>query len=202
MSKGIIGIDIDNVTCNTSSAIIDYYNKLSGDNLKLSDINEYYIENFVLPEWKDKFHKLFMDKKFWKTVNIIEDCQYYINKLIENGYRIVFITSTEPYNYYKKSKWLSRMFPNIDLRDSLISIKDKQLMSTYIDYLVDDYNKNLEDKFDNYGNFLEAKYRKIIFNCNDTYNWTKNFVCDGVNSFMALNWKQVYEIILRGSDND
>lgn len=182
--------------------MIDYYNKLSGDNLKIQYIKSCYIEDYVLPEWKENFYKLFLDKEFWKTVSVIEDSQKYINKLIEDGFRIIFITSTEPYNYYKKSKWLKRLFPNINLRDSLVSIKDKQLMSGCIDFLIDDSPFNLENKFDNYGNYLVAKYKKIIFNYNNTYNWTKNFECDNTNSFMALNWKQVYEIILRGSDND
>ena len=195
ISKAIIGIDIDNVLCETSKCMIEYYNKLANDNLTIADINNYYIEEFVKTEWKDNFYKLFLDTKFWKTVTIIKDAQKYIHKLIEDDYRIIFITSTEPYNYYKKSNWLSRMFPNINLRDSLVSIKDKQMMSANIDFLIDDYPKNLENIYDNYGNYLTANYKKIIFDYNGQYMWTKNFKCDNVNSFRATNWCEVYKII-------
>lgn len=185
------------MVCNTGQAVINYYNNLSGDTLKLSDIKEYYIENFVLPEWKDKFHKLFLEKNFWKTVTILDECQYYINKLIEDDFRVVFITSTEPYNYYKKSNWLHKMFAKINLKDSLVSLKDKQLMSAYVDVLIDDYPKNLEDTIDDYGNSLKANYKKIIFDYNGQYTWTKKFECNNIDTFRATNWEEVYKIIIK-----
>ena len=75
ISKAIIGIDIDNVLCETSKCMIEYYNKLANDNLTIADINNYYIEEFVKTEWKDNFYKLFLDTKSWKTVTIIKDAQ-------------------------------------------------------------------------------------------------------------------------------
>lgn len=195
MSKAIIAIDIDGVVCNTGQAMINYYNKLSGDNLTLLDIKNYYIEEQVLPEWKKDFHKLFLDTKFWKTTIVIEDSQKYINKLIDNNYRIIFATSAEPYNFYKKSSWLKKIFPNINLRDSLVSIKDKQLLSNSIDLMIDDYPKNLENKYDDYGNYLIADYNKIIFDYNGEYTWTKNFECNNINTFRATNWEEIYKII-------
>lgn len=192
MSRAIIGVDIDNVLCETSRCMVSYYNQLANDNLTLVDIKQYYIEEFVKPEWKEEFYKLFLHTEFWKTVNIIENAQKYINQLIEDDFRIIFITSTEPYNYYKKSKWLARMFPNINLRDSLISIKDKQITSAYVDTLIDDYPNNLIDRYDDYGNYLIADYKKIIFDYNGEYMWTKDFKCDNINSFRANNWYDAY----------
>ena len=200
MSKAIIGVDIDGVLCNTGQAMIDYYNSLSGDNLTLLDIKNYYIEEYVKPEWKKDFHKLFLDNKFWKTVKVINDAQKYVDKLIDNDYRIVLVTSTEPYNFYKKSRWLSRMFPKINLRDNLISCKDKQLMSSYIDILIDDYPKNLQNKYDNYGNYLTADYIKIMFDHNGQYAWTKEFKCNNVDSFRVHNWQETYDLICALSD--
>jgi len=174
--------------------MVDYYNSLSGDNLKFQDITDYYMEKFVNPVWQTDFYKLFLDTNFWKTVKIIDGAQEYVNQLIKDDFRVIFVTSTEPYNFYKKSKWLMRTFPNIDLRDSLISIKDKQLLS-YLDILIDDYPKNLIDKKDNYGNLLKAKYKKILFDLDGQYMWTKTFGYDNEDSFRAFNWDDVYNIV-------
>jgi len=196
MSKLIIGVDVDNVICNTSETVLKYYNKRADDNLTTEDIKTYYIEDYVKPNWKDGFYNIFLNKTIWKNINEIKDCRKYINKLIENDYRIIFVTSTEPYNYYKKSKWLSKLFPNINIRDSLICIKDKQLLSGNIDILIDDCPKNLSDIIDNYGNKLTANYKKIIFDYEGKYGWTKSFKVDNVDKFKAYSWEDVYKKII------
>ena len=196
MSKLIIGVDVDNVICNTSETVLKYYNKRADDNLTTEDIKTYYIEDYVKPNWKDGFYNIFLNKTIWKNINEIKDCRKYINKLIENDYRIIFVTSTEPYNYYKKSKWLSKLFPNINIRDSLICIKDKQLLSSNIVVLIDDCPKNLSDIIDNYGNKLTANYKKIIFDYEGKYGWTKSFKVDNVDKFKAYSWEDVYKKII------
>ena len=64
----------------------------------------------------------------------------------------------------------------INMKDSLVSLKDKQLMSAYVDVLIDDYPKNLEDIVDDYGNSLKANYKKIIFDYDEMYEGKINSV--------------------------
>lgn len=194
MSKAILGVDVDNVCCNTGEAVINYYNKLANDNLSLSDVKSYYAEKYVKDWWKDKFYKLFLDSNVWKSIAVIDGCKEVIDKLYDEDYRIIFVTSTEPYNAYKKTNWLSRLFPQIDMRDSFISIKDKQLLSN-IDLLFDDYPENLANKIDKYGNRLFAKYKKVNFTNGGTYLWTQDFQCDGFDSFKANTWNEFYDIV-------
>ena len=54
-----IGIDIDNVLNNLCEAVLSVYNEEADDNLKVSDITKYNIENFVKPQYKDGFYKIF-----------------------------------------------------------------------------------------------------------------------------------------------
>ena len=68
-------------------------------------------------------------------------------------------------------------------------------MLSYLDILVDDYPKNLLDKTDGYGNLLTADYKKILFDLDGQYMWTKNFKCDNRDSFRAFNWNDVYDIV-------
>ena len=60
----IIGIDCDNVLNNLTEELIKLYNVDANDSLILSDIKRYRIDDFVIPEYKDKIKDYFLDKKF------------------------------------------------------------------------------------------------------------------------------------------
>ena len=183
----IIGIDIDGTINNLCECVLNIYNKDSGDNLKTSDITQYYIENFVKDEYKENFYKYFVDKRVWKLVEINKEAQYYINKLNSEGHEIYFVTSTEAENVKKQSDWLKRCFPNMDIRKRLIICHNKQLLSE-LTFLIDDYQKNL----------LNGKYKKIIL----SYPWNIDFDCNSNGIFRANNWKEIYDIIYKEMDYD
>ena len=46
-------VDVDNVLNNLAESVINVYNEDSGDNLKIEDIHNYYIENYV----KESYNK-------------------------------------------------------------------------------------------------------------------------------------------------
>lgn len=176
----IIGIDIDNVLNNLCEAVLSVYNEDAADNLKVKDIKTYYIENFVKLEFKENFNSYFLNRRVWKRIQLIEDCQKYIAKLFREGNEIIFITSTEPQNLPKKANWLKRNFPFINIRKALYSCPRKQYMSG-IDILIDDASHNL----------YNSNYKGIIFD----YPWNRNFKEDNINYFRAKNWKDIYDII-------
>lgn len=176
----IIGIDLDNVLNNLCEAVLSVYNEDSGDNLKPYNIKTYYIDNFVKPPYQKTFKNYFIDKRVWKRIKLIDDCQKYISKLFKEGHTILFITSTEPENLKKKANWITRNFPYINVRKSLFSCPVKQYMSG-IDVLIDDAAHNLEN----------AKYKGIIFD----YPWNQDFVTDDKQFFRARSWEEIYNII-------
>lgn len=176
----IIGIDIDNVLCTTTQAVLSVYNEDAADNLKIENIKSYYIENFVKLEFKNNFSSYFLSKKVWKKINLVKNCQKYIANLYRDGHTILFITSTEPENLKKKSNWLKRNFPYINIRKALFSCPKKQYMSG-IDILIDDASHNLEG----------ASYKGIILD----YPWNQDFITDDTQFFRARNWEEIYNII-------
>ena len=176
----IIGIDLDNVLNNLCEAVLSVYNEDSGDDLRPENIHSYYIDNYVKPPYKDTFKNYFVDKRVWRRIKLMDDCQKYIAKLFSEGHTILFITSTEPENLPKKSNWLKRNFPYINIRKALFSCPKKQYMSG-IDILIDDAAHNLEG----------AKYKGIILD----YPWNQDFVTDNNQFFRARNWEEIYNII-------
>ena len=130
--------DIDGIVNNLPEAVLEVYNEDWNDNLTINDIREYHIEKFVKPEARDDFYKYFTDKRVWKKIKPInvEAVQW----LIDNT-EFYFCTSTEPFNLYKKERWIKRNFTNIDTRKQLIRCHNKQLVKA--DILIDDCTKNL-----------------------------------------------------------
>ena len=175
-----IGIDIDNVLNNLCESVLLVYNEDSGDNLNINNITSYYIENFVKERFKENFKNYFLDRRVWKKIQIIKNCQKYIAKLYNDGNNIIFITSTEQENLQKKASWLKKNFPFLNIRKALYSCPKKQYMSG-IDLLIDDAPQN----------FYRAKYKGIILD----YPWNKEFKEDNINFFRAKNWEDIYNII-------
>lgn len=132
-------IDIDNVTCNTTEAVLEHYNEKFHDNLKIDDIKDYYIEQFVKPEAREIIPKYFEDKEMWKRVHVIN--QKAIQWLIDNTH-VWWVTSTQCINIPKKESFLKKHFKNINVSDRLIRATNKQMLMG--DYAIDDYEKNLK----------------------------------------------------------
>lgn len=131
--KLTIIIDVDNTVNDLCSAVLSVYNERYNDNLKPEDITDYYIENFVKDEAKEDFWKLFTEKETWKRINPIN--VEAVRWLLEN-HNTYFCTACMPENLYKKSRWLSRIFPGINIEDRLILCHNKQMISC--EYMIDD----------------------------------------------------------------
>lgn len=174
----IIGIDIDNVINNLASAVIKVYNEDSGDNLTLEDITDYYIEKFVKDNFKKDFLTYFIDKRVWKNISLIPDAVETVTKLHNEGHEIYFVTSTEPQNVIKKSGWLEKIFPMIDIRKRLIVCHRKTLLSG-LDIMIDDYPKNL----------IGGDFKGILLD----YPWNKN--CYDSTIVRCKNWPEIYDAI-------
>lgn len=176
----IIAIDVDNVLNNLCEAVLSVYNEDSGDSLSPFSIHSYYIDNYVKPTYRKTFKHYFCDKRVWKRIKLIKDCQQYVAALFREGHTILFVTSTGPENLKKKANWLQRNFPYINIRKSLFSCPVKQYMEG-IDILIDDAAYNL----------VGAKYKGIILD----YPWNQDFITDNKQFFRANNWGEIHRII-------
>ena len=174
----LISVDVDNTLNNLTEAVLSVYNADSGDNLSLSDITAYHIENFVKPEYKETFWHYFLDKRVWKGISIIDGCREVIAKLYNEGHTILFVTTTEAENLPKKKNWLQRNFPFLDIRKCLYSCPRKQYMKCNL--LIDDcLNNLLEDR----------EYYSICL----TYPWNTTESEESVPMFTrAKDWNEIY----------
>lgn len=183
-----IGVDCDNVINNLAESIIDVYNKDYNDNLSIADITTYNMRQFFKNVSPDKFCDYFTDKRVWDNIKVLENCVATLKKYHDLGCEIYIVTATAPQNVSNKATWLQEQLPFLNMYDSLIVIKNKQMLSGDIDILIDDCVDNL----------VGGYYHKILFD----YPWNRY----GFESYESIihmlhqkyrckNWNDIDEAI-------
>lgn len=183
----IIGVDCDSVLNNLTERVLEVYNADNDDNLTLDDITDYYMENFVKPECREGFYKIFFDKRVWKGIKVIDNCVEVLEKYHNRGDTIYIVTATDPSNMSKKGAWLGRILPFLDIRKRLICIHKKQLLSGNIDVLIDDSLKNL----------IGGGYKKIVLD----YAWNRNVNDKEHELIRCRDWLEIDKALERISGN-
>ena len=178
----VIGVDIDNCLISTTEAVLSQHYVDTGERLTLDDITSYYIENHVSEEYRDDFHLIFLKKEMWKRAKVIPNCVEVIKRLHNQGHQIYFVTSTEAKNVAKKSSFLQRTFPFLDIRKRLITTHNKQMIRC--DLLIDDCIDNV----------LNADYVSILLD----YSWNSTAIFDDASDdkiYRVFDWTQVEPMI-------
>lgn len=176
-----IGIDIDNTIINTSVSVLDVHYEDTGERLYIDDITSYYMENFVSPQYRKDFHKLFHDKRVWKNVEVLPYCVETIRHLYNDGYELWFVTSATPENVLKKCNHLERTFPFLDIRKHFIVTPYKQMID--VDILIDDCADNVVNS---------KHYSSILLD----YPWNRDIDMDkNQNVFRVHDWRDIYQTV-------
>ena len=177
-----IGIDIDNVICDTSTAVVNYINERLPVNLELESLSSYWIENFLPDQYKWIVETAFNDSAMWRQVKLIDGAAEYIEKLYNDGHELYFATATTPNNFKKKIGFLERSFPFLPegyVINHFFNIKNKGMLR--VDILIDDFLDNL------------LCDREYISFCMD-YPWNQCEIED--KKFIRVkNWKEFYDKI-------
>ena len=173
-------LDCDNVICDTTRSVLDVHYEKTGERLSVDDIKTYYIEDYVSPEYKDDFYKIFLDKRVWKGIQVLPNCIEVVERLHNAGHEIWIATSTEAANVHKKARFLQRTFPFLNIRKRLITTPYKQILNA--DLLIDDCVDNV----------INAQYKSILM----TYPWNANFDdASDENIYRVNNWLEVEPMI-------
>jgi 5'(3')-deoxyribonucleotidase len=168
-----IGVDLDNCLNNLSQVwIVEKYNKLYHDNMKLSDIVGWDLHNLVKPECGKTVYDL-IDNELLKTLKPLPYTQNITKLLQDEGHEIFIVTATQSNFLEIKVKWLQKYYPHLDLNKMVVT-NYKSLVSG-LDCLIDDQPNN-----------LELFLNDVI--CMD-YAWNRDLKRDCPR---CLNWNDIY----------
>ena len=183
MIKKII-IDLDGVVFDTIATITTLYNI---DHIMFKDFKpvraseikswEFSELNLETPEFIDRY---FDFPKFFEELVLIQGAEWIINKLKNEGFKIIFCSSGSYPNLQLKRKWLTKHFPSCEFVPvEYPKTKDSSVIDAAEGFFIDDRSDNLR--------VCNAKY-KICFG--ETYDWNEDW--DGVR---CESWGDVYKYI-------
>jgi 5'(3')-deoxyribonucleotidase len=175
----VIACDMDDTIEYLVPAWIKWLNAKHGTTVRYLDIKNWNMQlAFPTLTWDQIFEPLKLEE-FWDTVEPMKDAQYYIPKLIEEGFQFIIVTSSAPETIkFKAQRCLFKHFPYIEWKNVIIARK-KQLIHCNI--LIDDAMHNIVGP---YKGFLKATIHNLDFKPEDYPTVTKVYC-----------WKHIYEEI-------
>lgn len=138
--KGTIAIDQDWVLAKLTDKWVKTYNAIFDDDLKVEDIKNWNIAEFVKPEAKDYIINILNLHKFYRDLEVVSDSQRVLKKLSED-YELIIVT--DPFtrmSFKSKYDWLREHFPFIEPRNFIFTGNKSMIKA---DYLIDDGVHNL-----------------------------------------------------------
>ena len=139
----IIGIDFDDVLCETTEAVLQVYNKRHGTFFSKQDVRGWDIAEQIGAD-EDEVEALFSDPEVWDVALPTSYAPQYLKKLDEE-HEIYIITATYLNAVEPKFKWFKERFPFIE-EEQIIICHEKQLVD--VDVFIDDGVHNMGDPED------------------------------------------------------
>lgn len=170
-----VGIDIDNVICNTAETVLNIHYKRTGEKVNPNNITSYDMTGYISEKYRTDFNILLSDMEVWENMKLLPHCSETIRWLYENGYDIYFITSGNYFTCYSKLFFLKKHFPFLNIEKRFIQIHNKQMIK--VDCLIDDYEQNL----------IDGEYNGLLF----TYPWNAEFY---ENTYNALHDNKIIRV--------
>lgn len=142
----IIACDIDGVVADLHTSWLQAYNNDYGDNLKSEDVNKWELHEFVKPLCGYNIYKYLNDPSLYDNTEPVEGALTGVEALRSEGFRVVFVTSTNLHASGRKLKWLEK-HGFLTLKHGVqspdyVEMVDKSLIRA--DVMIDDYPVNLE----------------------------------------------------------
>ena len=181
----VLCIDVDDVICNLQETVTKLFNERYGTNYKLNDFVEYNIMN-VLPAQDGIIMKdIYGESGLYDKVLPIHGAQDGVQKLINMGHEVYFVTAAIPKTYGEKVNFIRRYFPFVD-ESHIVCMKHKWIIKC--DIMIEDNLNTLLAKpyyhricFNMPWNQSDKDYVYDIHRC---YNW--NDVVAAVNKISEL----------------
>lgn len=179
MRKLTVLIDADDTIENLCEVWVSWLNEKYNTTVSPTDIKEWDMTKAFPTIPRSEVFKPLFDEAIWKRVTPLPGAVENIQKLIEDGHKVIIVTASHPDTI--SNKWhyvVEKYFPYITSHDIIVTSK-KQLIKG--DVLVDDAPHNLED----------GDYFKILFDAphNQSYD------AEAKDMTRVYNWDEIYFVI-------
>jgi 5'(3')-deoxyribonucleotidase len=171
-------VDVDNVLEDLNSAWVDAVNKKYGTSVSPEDIASWDIEKYFNGLSRTQVFSPLHDENFWKSLEPIDGSQVYLKKLIDDGYKVLLVTSSHPDTIQYKYKFIIKHFPYISFKDIIFTSRKQMVRG---DVMIDDAPHNLEG----------GEYLGLLM-CSPH---NKGYNAEKQGFIRVSNWEQIYNTI-------
>lgn len=178
-----IMVDLDEVTYNLSSYVLQAVNEEFGTNYKEGFNKSYWWQDYGIP--KSYFEDLLNEQGTFLNGKPVPGAIEGLNKLKDLGFEIHIITLPQydsKFCFGEKIAWIKKYLPWLNVNTNFHTTGNKGLMAKSDRILIDD-NQNNTKSWSNEGGVA------IAFG---DYGWNKDW-----NGFRASNWNDVVDLILK-----
>lgn len=166
-------VDFDGVIANSIKAIHKVYQQLTGDNSTIHTSNVKWDLTDICPLWTpQEIDATFSDPQFFKVLEPIDGIIELLEKLHNNGHRIIICTCHNPLGIYEKDKWIQKHLPFVDEVIYKRLLPNHKINKSNIigDIIIDDSIDALESNPSKYkicfGDYAYNKYHQGMRVCN------------------------------------
>ena len=171
----VIACDIDNTICNLQEVVIDLFNKRYGTNYTMNDFHEYDVMNVLPTPDGIVMRDMYGENGLYNKVKPYHKTSDVLQKIINNGHQVYFVTDAIPKTYGEKIDFIKRYFPFID-DAHIVSMKHKHMFRC--DIMIEN----------NFANLLARTYYHRVL-INQPWNQSnKDYVYD---IHRCYNWDDV-----------
>ena len=173
-------IDLDSTILDTSSTIVNLYNKLNPNNQLTYTPNHSWGFRPIINTDKElsNLFKLFDHEDFYKDVKVFPNAIEIINELAENN-RVYIVSKHMESRKRLSREWINKVMPKVEIR-FVDNFEDKGKLFDNCDYCID-------DRIDTLDSFSEET-TCILFGF---YDWNKD--CDDYHR--CMNWNDIKNYI-------
>lgn len=172
-------IDMDDTMENLCEVWVECLNEKHGMNVSVTDVREWDMTKAFPSLSREEVFAPLLEEALWDRITPVPGAVENIQKMMEDGHKIVVVTSSHPDTVrFKFRHVLNKYFPFIPYDDVVVT-SQKQLVKG--DILIDDAHHNLEG----------GEYYKVLFDA--PHNWAYEVTQDDM--IRVHNWDEIYQIV-------
>lgn len=190
MTKKIktILVDQDAILVNMLEVWIQKYNQRTNSNIQLSDIKDYYLQDYDYKVLEEILH----ESDFFYNLDPMPHAVKYLQKLIDIGYDVVIVTQPprkSDFAMRDKRKWMKRFFPEFSLANMIFCHRKDMVRGDLL----------FDDKPDNLIAWKKANPESITATIEWEYN--KDTECDWRFKDHETAWSNFFEKVTQHNEN-
>jgi 5'(3')-deoxyribonucleotidase len=186
-SKPIL-IDMDGTCVDMTPVWLKKYRDKTGDTTKEKDLIGWDFESYV--KYPKVLHNILKEKNFFFNLEPMPGAVKYINKLIEDGYDLVFLTQLPRRSEHAandKRRWIKKYFPNYSLINLIFAHRKHLVIG---DILFDDNPHHLTDW---YSDWIVNARDRAVYTATITCAYNKDVAADWRFESKKTAWKEFYK---------